>query len=74
VERGGPAWGASIQFRAGLMLVTIGLPGILPAAFVSCIGSDVQRPLATVVPGGLVSTHFPGLQAFPALCCLARVR
>jgi len=66
--------GAAVQFRPGLMLVTIALLGIMPAAFASGIGSDVQRPLATVILGGLTSTLFPGLLAFPALCCLAGYR
>jgi cobalt-zinc-cadmium resistance protein CzcA len=36
------------------MLVAI--VGLFPAAFSSGIGSDVQRPLATVIIGGLTST------------------
>ena len=44
--------GASNQFRALLTLVLVAMLGMVPAAFAKGIGSDVQRPLATVVLGG----------------------
>jgi cobalt-zinc-cadmium resistance protein CzcA len=44
--------------------------GIVPAAFARGIGSDVQRPLATVVLGGLISTLLLTLMAMPCLYCL----
>ena len=65
-------WGARAQFRPVLMLVTLALLGIVPAAFAHSIGSDVQRPFATVVFGGLISTLFLSLLGFPGLCCLAK--
>lgn len=44
------------QFRAILMMLTVAIIGLIPAAISSGIGSDVQRPLATVIIGGLTST------------------
>ena len=41
--------------------------GMVPAARATGIGSDVQRPLATVVVGGLTSTLVLTLFALPAL-------
>jgi heavy metal efflux system protein len=44
---------------------------MLPAAAARGIGSDIQRPLATVVIGGLTSTLFLTLFALPAVYWLA---
>ncbi len=64
--------GACAQFRPLLMLIVIAALGITPAAFATGIGSDIQRPLATVILGGLISTLVISLVALPALCCLAK--
>jgi cobalt-zinc-cadmium resistance protein CzcA len=63
--------GASNQFRALLTLVLVAMLGMVPAAFAKGIGSDVQRPLATVVLGGLISTLLLTLLAMPGLYYLA---
>jgi cobalt-zinc-cadmium resistance protein CzcA len=62
--------GALAQMRPVLMMVIVALLGMVPAAVASGIGSDVQRPLATVVVGGLLSTLFLTLLALPALYLL----
>ncbi len=66
--------GAASQFRALATLISVAMLGIVPAAIASGIGSDVQRPLATVVLGGLVSTLFVTLLAVPALYFLTEGR
>jgi AcrB/AcrD/AcrF family len=48
--------------------------GMIPAARATGIGSDVQRPLATVVVGGLLSTLFLTLLALPSLYYLMNRR
>jgi cobalt-zinc-cadmium resistance protein CzcA len=63
--------GASVQFRALLTLIVVAMLGMVPAALARGIGSDVQRPLATVVLGGLISTLLLNLLAMPCLYCLA---
>ncbi len=63
--------GATTQFRALLTLIVVAMLGMVPAAFAKGIGSDVQRPLATVVLGGLISTLLLNLLAMPCLYCLA---
>jgi cobalt-zinc-cadmium resistance protein CzcA len=62
--------GAVVQFRALLTLIVVALLGMMPAGIAHDIGSDVQRPLATVVLGGLVSTMLLTLLALPCLYCL----
>jgi heavy metal efflux system protein len=62
---------AGVQFRPMLLLILVALLGMMPAARAQGIGSDIQRPLATVVVGGLVSTLLLTLLALPAVYVLA---
>lgn len=62
--------GALGQLRPILLMVVVALLGMVPAARASGIGSDVQRPLATVVVGGLLSTLFLTLLALPCMYAL----
>jgi cobalt-zinc-cadmium resistance protein CzcA len=64
--------GACVQFRPLLALTMIAMLGIMPAAFAVGIGSDIQRPLATVIFGGLISTLLLGLLGLPSLCYLVK--
>ena len=67
--------GAVTQFRPVLMLIVVAMLGMLPAATAKGIGSDIQRPLATVVVGGLLSTLVLTLLALPAVyACAERFR
>jgi cobalt-zinc-cadmium resistance protein CzcA len=66
--------GAKNQLRPCLILIVVALLGMLPAATATGIGSDVQRPLATVVVGGLSSTLMLTLLALPALYYLVERR
>ena len=59
--------GARAQLRPSLMLILVALLGMVPAARATGIGSDIQRPLATVVVGGLLSTLFLTLLVLPSL-------
>ncbi|MGB9604282.1 MAG: efflux RND transporter permease subunit [Bryobacteraceae bacterium] len=63
--------GACSQLRPRLILLTAALLGICPATFATGIGSDVQRPLATVVFGGLISTLVLTMPALPGLYYVA---
>ncbi|MCC7156570.1 MAG: efflux RND transporter permease subunit [Bryobacterales bacterium] len=62
--------GSLAQMRPVLMMIVVALLGMVPAARATGIGSDVQRPLATVVVGGLLSTLFLTLLALPGLYLL----
>lgn len=44
------------QLKAVLTILILAILGLVPAATSTGIGSDVQRPLATVIIGGLTST------------------
>ena len=58
-DQGGPldeavVAGAAERLRPVLMTAAVATVGMLPAAFATGVGSDVQRSVATVVAGGLV--------------------
>ena len=59
--------GAKDRLRPVLTTATVATLGLLPAALARGIGSDVQRPLATVVVGGLVTATVLTLLVLPAL-------
>jgi cobalt-zinc-cadmium resistance protein CzcA len=58
---------AVIQLRPLLMAIVLAMFGLIPAALTQGIGSDVQRPLATVIVGGLASGLILALLTLPAL-------
>jgi len=59
--------GASLRLRPVLMTALAAGLGMIPLLFSSGIGSEVQRPLATVVVGGLVTSTALTLLVIPAL-------
>ncbi len=59
--------GAKTQLRPILMMMTVAMLGLIPAARAIGIGSDVQRPLATVIVGGLASALILTLVSLPAI-------
>ncbi len=59
--------GAVTRLRPVLMTALVAALGFVPMAFNTGIGSEVQRPLATVVIGGVVSSTLLTLFVLPAL-------
>ena len=59
--------GAKHRFRPILMTATVAIVGLLPASISTGIGSDVQRPLATVIVYGLFFATIFMLYLLPAL-------
>jgi cobalt-zinc-cadmium resistance protein CzcA len=59
--------GAARRVRPVLMTAVTTSLGLLPLLFASGAGSDVQRPLAAVVVGGLVTSTVLTLLVLPAL-------
>ena len=59
--------GAKQRFRPVLMTATVAVLGLLPASLATGIGSDVQRPLATVIVYGLLFSTILTLFALPSL-------
>jgi cobalt-zinc-cadmium resistance protein CzcA len=62
------AWQAAMtRLRPVLMTATVASLGFLPMALSTNSGAEVQRPLATVVIGGLISATLLTLLVLPAL-------
>jgi len=59
--------GAVKRLRPVLMTATTGAFGLIPLLFATGPGSEIQKPLAVVVTGGLVSSTFLTLFLLPLL-------
>jgi cobalt-zinc-cadmium resistance protein CzcA len=59
--------GAKMRFRPVMMTATVALLGLLPFLFATGPGSEVQRPLAVVVIGGLITSTLLTLVVVPAI-------
>ena len=59
--------GARLRFRPVMMTATVAALGLVPFLFATGPGSEIQRPLAIVVIGGLVSSTALTLLLVPAL-------
>jgi cobalt-zinc-cadmium resistance protein CzcA len=59
--------GAMDRLRPVLMTALVASLGFLPMALATTMGAEVQRPLATVVIGGLVTSTILTLLVLPAL-------
>ena len=66
--------GTRHRFRPILMTATVAVLGLLPASLSTGIGSDVQRPLATVIVYGLMFATAITLYILPALYYLVERR
>jgi cobalt-zinc-cadmium resistance protein CzcA len=66
--------GALTRLRPVLMTALVASLGFVPMAFNTGVGAEVQRPLATVVIGGIVSSTVLTLLVLPALYRLAHSR
>jgi cobalt-zinc-cadmium resistance protein CzcA len=59
--------GCLLRFRPVMMTATVALLGLVPFLFATGPGSEVQRPLAVVVIGGLITSTLLTLVVLPAL-------
>jgi cobalt-zinc-cadmium resistance protein CzcA len=59
--------GALTRLRPVLMTALVASLGFIPMALATGTGAEVQRPLATVVIGGIVSSTLLTLLVLPAL-------
>jgi cobalt-zinc-cadmium resistance protein CzcA len=66
--------GATVRLRPVLMTALVASLGFLPMALATSAGAEVQRPLATVVIGGLITSTLLTLLVLPALFSLAARR
>jgi cobalt-zinc-cadmium resistance protein CzcA len=59
--------GARMRFRPVMMTATVAMLGLIPFLFATGPGSEVQRPLAIVVIGGLITCTLLTLVVLPTL-------
>jgi cobalt-zinc-cadmium resistance protein CzcA len=59
--------GAKMRFRPVMMTATVAALGLVPFLFAKGPGSEIQRPLAIVVIGGLISSTLLTLVVLPTL-------
>lgn len=59
--------GARLRFRPVMMTATVAMLGLIPFLFSTGPGSEVQRPLAIVVIGGLITSTLLTLVVLPTL-------
>jgi len=64
------ARGCEIRFRPIIVSAIVAVIGFLPAALSHGIGAEIQRPLARVVIGGLISSTALTLLVLPAVYAL----
>lgn len=62
--------GTMIRLRPVLMTALVDVFGFLPMVISTGVGAEVQRPLAAVVIGGIVSSTILTLIVLPALYCV----
>lgn len=65
---------ASLRFRPVVMTAVVAFLGLLPASLATGIGSDIQRPIATVIVWGLVTSATITLFVLPGLYYLMEER
>lgn len=66
--------GALVRLRTVLMTALLAMLGLLPMALSHGIGSEVQKPLAVVIIGGLVSATLLTLIVLPTLYLMVEER
>jgi len=59
--------GSLTRLRPVLMTAAVAMVGFVPMALATSAGAEVQRPLATVVIGGILSSTFLTLVLLPVL-------
>lgn len=61
--------GANRRLRPVLMTATTAMFGLMPLAFATGPGAEIQKPLAIVVIGGLITSTITTLYLLPILYC-----
>lgn len=64
--------GCLLRLRPVLMTATVTILGLVPLLLARGVGAEVQRPLATVVGGGLFTSTLLTLFILPAVYLMGR--
>nr|WP_275129269.1 efflux RND transporter permease subunit [Steroidobacter cummioxidans] len=59
--------GATLRMRSVLMVTLLAMLGLLPMALSSGVGSETQRPFASVIVGGMITLPAAALLLLPVL-------
>ena len=59
--------GTALRMRPVLMTASVAILGLVPMLLSSGVGAETQRPLATVVVGGLITSTLLTLVLLPVL-------
>jgi cobalt-zinc-cadmium resistance protein CzcA len=59
--------GTALRLRPVLMTASVAILGLVPMLLSSGVGAETQRPLATVVVGGLITSTLLTLVLLPVL-------
>lgn len=59
--------GAELRLRPVLMTASVAILGLLPMLLSSGVGAETQRPLASVVVGGLITSTLLTLVLLPVI-------
>jgi cobalt-zinc-cadmium resistance protein CzcA len=59
--------GTALRLRPVLMTASVAILGLVPMLLSTGVGAETQRPLATVVVGGLISSTLLTLVLLPVL-------
>ena len=62
-----PSAGAALRLRPVLMTASVAILGLVPMLISSGVGAETQRPLATVVVGGLITSTLLTLLLLPLI-------
>ena len=56
-----------MRLRPVMMTASVAILGLIPMLLSSCVGAETQRPLATVVVGGLITSTLLTLILLPVI-------
>jgi len=59
--------GAELRLRPVMMTASVAILGLIPMLLSSGVGAETQRPLATVVVGGLITSTLLTLILLPVI-------
>ena len=67
---GGPPWANPVFWSVLVLVALLALLGLLPMALSTGVGSETQRPFASVIVGGMVVLPLVALVLLPVLYAL----
>jgi Cu(I)/Ag(I) efflux system membrane protein CusA/SilA len=66
--------GSVLRLRPKLMTVTVVMASLVPIMWSTGVGSDVMKPIATPIIGGMITSTIHVLINTPVMFCIMKVR